>query len=1050
MTFPNIDGVVRGRIDGGGGDNHIELGTTEISIDHDIPQKWYTEYNLDIKQASVAFHVLADKLKFSVENITFNAAGDSGRWKAQCLIGGAVEWERAISPGETSVTLAVEIDATPYQGTNQDIVFRLKSTLGAPPPVEDRVFSLWSNNDIIWDGDTYSANSPGDEHVIYTAVDTAGAALWTVHVKAQGSTLPYLRPQDADIQVDEDGNAFFAFWGGEYNPTTKRNELVDIYPHGGGGPTTLSLRIHDIKVITLTSDTWVRHSALVCVNRNGLITWATRSIDNPDSDWPNKGGYWLADNLYLVDDDTLGVHISNAPHHSGKALTNTVTLLPDTDGSKTQQYLHGESWLCQVNKADGVLIAQPERLSESIYRPNDSHNSGWSKHKLIGAFRSSPAKTAKSGWIAEDFLNWWSDWGTADDYKLYRGGTQTTDELTGDAPYPGYPVNTRWRSGEASGYGATLMVRNAAQGNMRYGISHWANPSASDRGSAPIGVAAIPGTDDLIWGVHGYNSNNGGPLHDLRADRSEQGVLTYPLGNYQRFSELYFRINDNPANPAEPTIAWHTHIYHGNSGALTYHAASGPPVVDDDGDTFAISAYTDVVNGLFYWRRVLPSISGQIQVNPIAKLGAPTYYNAVICAARISDGIPRWVQVIATTNQGYVVGRGYRKGRLFVFPLYWNDRVVLDPLGPNEEDITSAGRHNGWASYDCVSGEYRGYEEDHGDSGGVDFFFNGPHKISGKTDWKDDIPAVLAPVGQVYSSGVPTIINPTQDNYSFTDLELPTGAVLNNGTGEVTWTPTLPDAGPHRLALEVADVVGYSTKSNRATILVEPAPDHQWPMQEIAGSTLFDSKASLDATLNAGGVLNIAGKVGSPVRGVNVSGAYPAGITVPTITFGTAFTFTVWMNTQTFPLDHEAIFDFAVGGFGTNNYRITAHHNSLNGFQPGVVYFQIYDAVGGLLGSLQTPAYWWTTGQGWLQWSFWANGTAFGFQRNTSKWSGVLSSPFVAGARSYNRIGEETRGFGRSTKGYFDHAQLWKTYAVSTSSLDSIYSIENTGTPAFP
>lgn len=125
MTFPTVDGLVRGRIDVSG-NKVIELGTTEISTDFEIPQNDNSAYNLDIFQSAVSFHAQAATLDFDVIDITFNAGGDSGQWRAQCIIGGNLEWERAINPGETAVTLSVQVDVTAYQGTSQEIKFRLQ------------------------------------------------------------------------------------------------------------------------------------------------------------------------------------------------------------------------------------------------------------------------------------------------------------------------------------------------------------------------------------------------------------------------------------------------------------------------------------------------------------------------------------------------------------------------------------------------------------------------------------------------------------------------------------------------------------------------------------------------------------------------------------------------------------------------------------------------------------------------------------------------------------------------------------------------------------
>jgi hypothetical protein len=465
-------------------------------------------------------------------------------------------------------------------------------------------------------------------------------------------------------------------------------------------------------------------------------------------------------------------------------------------------------WLCKLNIADGTLVEQPERIAADHVAPNGFNPF----YPDIPAHDAGQVLTS-NGFAAFDWSSGYPEFNLGGDAntilatpgRIYRGGSQATDELTGDAPSPGLPTNLRWESKvdplDRGRYNASILVRNLTGGDPRYAATARVlnGSNGTEKQTFGRGVSAIPGTDDLIWAFSvATNGTDGVRAVRIDGDYQEQGSWLYDLpGLRGRNGGDVVRLNDSPGTPENPSVAWAMRFHKVGGSANEGSDLLTPPACDPASDAFVVVGSAHDIETTTRWERVAPS---SIVIGPFSPYGSDTSGGTVISilGGKPSDGTPTWVQnVVSNPGKGQpgttdILGSPVRMGREWAVPLHVQSFVRFDKDGPYELILTGLGEVRGWAYYDITSGEFKRWEPDPTTvSGG-----NGstPHWIrSGYTDVRDDLPNESFTVGVPFTSTAPVVENVGAGvtlTFTNTGDALPAGLTMDPATGVVSGTAT--------------------------------------------------------------------------------------------------------------------------------------------------------------------------------------------------------------------------------------------------------------------
>lgn len=690
------------------------------------------------------------------------------------------------------------------------------------------VVSLASKSVINLDGDDFYIKKTGTDvwHSVLTMRDSANSPIWRLHIRAEAiasGTLRTWQQDDTPMVIDRLGNAYISFQTGDVSNASGGFTDYTIGIVGAAGKTTLTGRLQSAAGIADVK------SLILKITPTGEVAWVSRCASFSDSTYSGEMYYTTAQGLTLIDDNTLGVVVSKNSSGSGNVAgaTDTITFMPDTDGSKSTVFNRpGGAFFMRINTVNGVLYEQPEELQDYEYTDPVYFYTWTRRHGL--AFTDS----GKCAWPYETNTNRWNS-----DYSghIYRAGSQATSPVVGDAPSPGYPTNMRWETfpvGEnAENPQAVVLMREGMLGNPRYVVA--ASPEVGGTGSGHVkrgldgGVAAIPGGDDILWGysnvyqstpIVGFNTK-------LRSDRKEQGSWVYNIVDVPgQFYCDVVRLNDNPSTPTNPVVSWITRFDTRAGGLATEWWKGGPKISPvDDVWTVANQELTNN-NTIPVFRRIEPSVIDPLGLLDLAKKYGLNYGAVGIYAAKVSDGTPRWYQSIELGQPSGAIdipGHAARRGREFWYPFYYKGTVAFDPNGPHELEIVSVDslNHYGYVRYDITTGAFKGWHE----IGVGNELPVGPYGWrEGYCDVQADIPSAIIAIGVPFTSATPVVTDATGTvTWSISEGSLAgSGLSLNTGTGVVSGTPI--STGPYKLVLKAQDSAQDFSYTNRFTLAADP------------------------------------------------------------------------------------------------------------------------------------------------------------------------------------------------------------------------------------
>jgi hypothetical protein len=692
---------------------------------------------------------------------------------------------------------------------------------GPTPPSASGVQSvapLFSTQDIMVDGETFSPNTPGDYHTVVVAKDEAGDVAWKVHIKSQASQqMNHVRPLYGDYILHPDGYVIVPFFVYVDSATSKVDSAVDITPFGGATTTITTRCIED-------TNQFFAQWCICRINLDGTVEWASAAFSIDDNTYSGQGYYNQAADFVDIDGTKFACLMSCRQGGSGIAVARTATFMPDSDGTFTQALYQGEMWEVEVNYADGTVVAQPERWGLEVYRAGGGnnislHNSGPSNYghmAVNGNGRRAIAMTHTT--------NVWN--GIGDGYQ-YRAGSSPGYPFTEGAPSPGYPTNVRWEKRQISTNSeAAIMVREA-NGDFRFNMQF--GSSIPTTGPYPVGVEAIPSTDDWLLSL-GMPVGFGGTIRN-RFDSPEVGAYEPVADNGSSGGGAVQRWDDNAGTPWQPTRAFQLLFSHGQGEAAPTTAYMlQQAAIDPNSDRFVAGFVSNAV-GVSWRKQTGHSVmSLKAQQNH----GAPSNYNAFLASAQHSDGENRWVAEIESTNQVIGYGSPVFKGREVWVTMWWLDAITIHhwtiaqvqaggTLNANaaEFSLTEAGSHVDIFRFDISTGEYKGRIPIAADLVNSNLGVYGTTVRTGVANIQSDLADDTASIGIAFSSTAPTVLNATGAvTFSNEGDDLaPTGLTFNASTGQVEGTAT-GGAGTYDIVVKATDSVGDFSYSNRWTLTV--------------------------------------------------------------------------------------------------------------------------------------------------------------------------------------------------------------------------------------
>ena len=689
----------------------------------------------------------------------------------------------------------------------------------------------------------YNPVAGQNNNCVITMRDANSDPLWRVHVRPLhnigSNAVTVCDPYYSTPVIDTEGNVYVAIVIAGTTIKGVGHENYDVELHFSNGDPVETFTLRDFS----DSGNWSGMTLLLKLDVAGSLVWGSVVQSHGDTGlsgipatYSGDGAIDSVGGLVLIDDFTLGFWTFRGTFGAGPNSpgNDTTTFMPDTDGSKTQQYrIPGETWFMQVATLTGNVIAQPDRLD----RDDDQQISSY--WYMFHRGKTPMIITANDYAIAsfdKSTAYWAYPFNPSRQGLRYRGDS-------GIPPAPAYPLNMRWEAhpaGDIANHNqspmAQLFARNGIAGDPRYAIAAYStgplppgNPAYWNTSDA--GSCLVPGTDDVLWAWWMSGYFDGAHTAALKSDRQEGGSWTHNIpglldGMYPGFVA---RVADNPGSAFAPAIDWVVRAMQVNAaGGAAGDAVKLAPLASADDDIFVCGGFPNTLEWSTF-KRVDPTTLdtfGPIDGQPLGG----NYRAHCIYGTKTSDGTPLWVtQVVPDTPGGTFDFQGVavRRGREFWIPCIYRYKVTFDPGGPYQEIFSPvwSGFNPGIWRVDITTGEHKAWEPvvGFGENQSIAGLDHPPAIRHGFCDVRDDVPDTIIAIGVPMSTPalvvdnavLPVTITNVGDSLAGSGMTL-------NPDGSITGTPT--SVGPFEVILKAEDASMDFSYSNRFTLAADPTP----------------------------------------------------------------------------------------------------------------------------------------------------------------------------------------------------------------------------------